>query len=315
MNTGDRKEQKSGGIDRKKTGGNRNRAWKLAAVLFFMAAVILIIVAVVKFQQRRDAEKEFERLAESTNKTGEEQNESTAPPEETGGEEGEPSESGEEPEEEEPEDPYQELRDLGIPVPEKEIDFADLQENVNGDIYAWLYIEDSTIDYPVLQHPTDNSHYLNYNLDGSKGYPGCIYSENYNEKDFQDPLTVLYGHVMDTTGAMFAGLHKFRDSEYLEEHPYIYIYLPEKLYVYEIFAAYEYKDDHLLYGHDYTNEEEFKAYLEEIMNLRDMNCVRKEGVELSAKDHILTLSTCITGKPNKRYLVQGVLVNGEGKEE
>lgn len=45
-----------------------------------------------------------------------------------------------------------------------------------------------------LQYPTGNSYYLNYNLDGSKGYPGCIYSENYNVKDFSDPNTVLYGH-------------------------------------------------------------------------------------------------------------------------
>lgn len=293
--------QKRDDSSRKKAG-----VWKLAAVLFFVGAAVCLIVLAVNASRRREAEKEFERLADNTNNTSrtEEPEDSSEP----GGEENS-SAADSTPE---PEDPYQELRDLGIPIPDKTVDFADLQENVNEDIYAWLYIEDSTIDFPVLQHPTDNSHYLNYNLDGSKGYPGCIYSENYNQKDFEDPLTVLYGHVMDTTGSMFAGLHKFRDSEYLEEHPYIYIYLPDdKLYVYEIFAAYEYKDSHLLYNHDYTDAEEFGAYLEEIQGIRDMNCVRKEGVELSVDDRILTLSTCITEKPSKRYLVQGVLVNGE----
>ena len=34
------------------------------------------------------------------------------------------------------------------------VDFAALQE-VNPDIYAWLEIPGTTIDQPVLQHPTD----------------------------------------------------------------------------------------------------------------------------------------------------------------
>ncbi len=50
------------------------------------------------------------------------------------------------------------------------VDFTALQEDTNADIYAWIYIPDTRIDYPVLQHPSDDTYYLNYNLDGSKGY-------------------------------------------------------------------------------------------------------------------------------------------------
>lgn len=276
--------------------GNRRRIWAGAAIVFVVCAVLCMGAVWAGALNQNRVEQEYRDLAESTASS---QKTIEIPPA------SEESIAAVTPE------PYHELKEMGVPIPEKEIDFEDLQQNVNGDIYAWLYIPDSTIDFPVLQHPTDNSHYLNYNLDGSKGYPGCIFSEKYNAKDFRDPLTVLYGHVMDTTGTMFAGLHKFRDSEYLEEHPYIYIYLPDKLYVYEIFAAYEYTNVHLLYGNDYTDAAEFLTYIEEIMNLRDMNCVRKEGIELSVDDRILTLSTCITGKPKNRYLVQGVLLNGD----
>lgn len=287
--------------------------WKAAGVLFLAIAVICIAMLWVKGNREKQAEDAYKKLAEDTNTSGtkdmQEVSDSLPSEESTGNMDS----SMEEPVEEY----LRILMEQGIPIPEKKIDFEDLQKNVNKDIYAWLYIPDSAtdtteaIDFPVLQHPTDNSHYLNYNLDGSKGYPGCIYTENYNKKDFTDPLTVIYGHVMDTTGSMFAGLHKFRDAQYLEEHPYIYIYLPDKLYVYEIFAAYEYTDEHLLYGKDYENEAVFVTYIRKIEGIRDMDKVKKEGVELSANDKILTLSTCITGKPNNRYLVQGVLINGE----
>ncbi len=217
-----------------------------------------------------------------------------------------------EPSETEPEetDPLEILENMGIPVPEKEVDFADLQANTNEDIYAWIYIPDTAIDYPILQHPTDNTYYLNYNLDGSRGYPGCIYTEDYNARDFSDPVTVLYGHNMKN-GTMFAGLHKYGDSEYMESHPYVYMYTEDKLYVYEIFASYEHSDEHLLYGKDYTDESVFEGYINKIHDLHSMGTVVREDVEVTTQDRLLTMSTCISTKPKNRFLVQAVLLNGE----
>ena len=202
------------------------------------------------------------------------------------------------------------LEQLGVTVPEKTVDFGELQEKTNKDIYAWIYIPDTKIDYPVLQHPTDNTYYLNYNLDGSRGYPGCIYTEDYNARDFSDPVTVLYGHNMKN-GSMFAGLHKYSDGEYMEGHPYVFMYMEDRLYVYEIFAAYEYSNEHLLYNSDYSQKAQFEKYLENMETVRDMGKVIREDVEVGAEDRILTLSTCISNKPNNRFLVQAVLLNGE----
>ena len=202
------------------------------------------------------------------------------------------------------------LEQLGVTLPEKTVDFGELQEKTNKDIYAWIYIPDTKIDYPVLQHPTDNTYYLNYNLDGSRGYPGCIYTEDYNARDFSDPVTVVYGHNMKN-GSMFAGLHKYSDVEYMEGHPYVFMYMEDRLYVYEIFAAYEYSNEHLLYNSDYSQKAQFEKYLENMETVRDMGKVIREDVEVGAEDRILTLSTCISNKPNNRFLVQAVLLNGE----
>lgn len=286
-------------------GAKSTRGWKIAGVLFLAGALVCTAVACAEKETQSQAEEEYDRLAEQTSATPEpeESPEVTQAPEET------PAPTEQPPEET---DPLAGLESLGIPVPEKTVDIKDLQENTNGDIYAWIYIPDTKIDYPVLQHPTDNLYYLDYNLDGSRGYPGCIYTEDYNAKDFTDPVTVLYGHNMKN-GTMFAGLHRYSDSQYMEEHPYVYIYTEEGLLVYEIFAAHEYSDAHILYSHDYTDEGQMETYLEDIKSMRDMTNVLREEVEVTTQDRILTLSTCISSKPNNRFLVQGVLVNGEAE--
>ncbi len=201
------------------------------------------------------------------------------------------------------------LKKLGIEIPEKNIDFAALKEE-NEDIYAWIYIPGTGIDYPVLQHPTDDSYYLEHNLDGSKGYPGCIYTETVNSRDFTDPNTVLYGHNMKD-GSMFAALHNYEDSQVFEENPYIFIYTPEKTFVYQIFAAYKYNAIHLIYNFDLSNREIFQNYLDQIFETREMGANIRKDISVNAENHIVTLSTCISGEKNKRFLVQGVLLNDE----
>lgn len=290
----------------KKTGDDRfgtkgSRGWKTACVLCLAGALVCTAVACAGKENQSRAEDEYDKLAELTEVTAAEKPEEAAPSPEPEVTEAPPEEK----------EPLAILTEMGVPIPEKEVDFAELQENTNEDIYAWIYIPDTKIDYPVLQHPTDNTYYLNYNLDGSRGYPGCIYTEDYNEKDFTDPNTVLYGHNMKN-GTMFAGLHKYGDSEYLEEHPYVYIYTEEGLLVYEIFAAYQSGDEHILYAHDsFEDRKVYGKYLEEILDMRSMGSVLKEGAEVTEDSRIITLSTCISGKPSNRFLVQGVLLNGD----
>lgn len=194
----------------------------------------------------------------------------------------------------------------GYDVPGLEIDFNAMWEE-NEHIYAWIYVPGTVIDYPVLQHPEDNTFYLEHNVDGSAGYPGCIYTENFNSTLWDDPNTVLYGHNM-RDGSMFANLHYFEDGVFFEENRFIYIYTPQEVLVYQIFAAYEFSNVHLLIGFDTHNEETFARYLEGIYQNEGMNNHFDETIEVTAQDRIITLTTCIAGKPNKRFLVQGVLV-------
>lgn len=193
------------------------------------------------------------------------------------------------------------------------IDFAGMWE-INEDVYAWITIPGTIIDYPILQHATDNTYYLNYNIDGSYGYPGCIYTENLNSKDFSDNNTVIYGHNL-RSGAMFTSLHKFKDADFFEENKKVYIYTPQREYDYTIFAAYVYDDRHLLYSFDFADNEVYANYLEDIQSMRSMNALFREDITVTAEDKIITLVTCIGNQPSKRLLVQAVLEQEEIEKE
>ena len=192
-------------------------------------------------------------------------------------------------------------------VPDKDIDWEELHSQ-NEDIYAWICIADTKIDYPILQHPSELDHYLDYNIDGSKGYPGCIYSQFVNSKDFTDFNTVLYGHNMKN-GTMFAGLHKFEDSEYFADHPYIYVYTEDKVFVYRIFASYTFSSIHLIMGFDLSDENVRQIYIDNIRSLEGLTDNIDDSIEVDTDSRLLTLTTCIANQADKRYNVAGVLVS------
>ena len=293
-----------------RSAGKGNLVWKILLALCLAGAVIAIVILIRDAAESRRQAAILESLAAMTDEESE-----------GSGSSGQESEAAVPQDTPEPEKTWKELsleeknqkleEAFGIQIPEKEIDFEDLQEQVNPDIYAWLYIPDSTIDFPVLQHAEDNSYYLNYNIDGSKGRPGCIYTENTNAKDFSDHNTVLYGHNM-RNGTMFAGLHKFEDADYFAENPYIYVYTPDEVFVYRIFGAYEFSNIHLLAGYETETEEGFGDYLDDVMAVRSMNSNFNPDVTVTEKDRIITLSTCVSGKADKRWLVQGVLLRVDG---
>lgn len=189
------------------------------------------------------------------------------------------------------------------------VKFEELQA-VNPDVYAWITVPGTDIDYPILQHASDNSYYLMHNIDGSYGYPGCIYTENLNSKDFTDNNTVIYGHNMKN-GSMFAQLHKYEDSDFFDANREVLIYLPDEVLHYTIFAAHIYDDRHLLYSFDFTDPEVYQKYLDSIFSIRDMSANIDKDITVTTDDQIITLVTCIGSQPSNRLLVQAVLTDRE----
>ena len=196
------------------------------------------------------------------------------------------------------------------PAEEIPVKFDELWE-INPDVYAWITIPGTDIDYPILQHPSHDAYYLNHNIDGSYGRPACIYTESLNSKDFTDNNTVIYGHNMKN-GTMFAQLHKFEDKDFFEEHKEVTIYLPDKVLHYKIFAVHTYDDRHLLYSFDFSDKAVYRDYLESVFSIRDMSANIDTDMTVTEDDKIITLATCVYKQPSLRFYVQAVLMeNGD----
>lgn len=277
----------------------KSKIWLVLCIIFLIIAAAGMAVVILHIQNRKSIRDDYEKLREFVNMAALESVSTELSETETAVSETEAA----------PETDA--LAKHGITIPEKDLDWEALREE-NADIYAWIYIPDTIVDYPVVQHPTDNSYYLNYNLDGTKGYPGGIYTEDYNKKDFTDIHTVIYGHNLNDK-TMFSSLHNFEEKELMSEIHYIYIYTQEKVFVYEIFAAYEFNAIHLLANYNLENEYVYEQYLRDIFNM-DTTSARaaniRHDIEVTKEDRIVTLSTCTSDHDSsRRYLVTGVLLN------
>ncbi|MBM6815359.1 class B sortase [Olsenella uli] len=207
------------------------------------------------------------------------------------------------PAEQAPTEPVEDAR------PANPVDFPTLKAE-HPDVYAWITIPDTQVNYPVVQSATDDNFYLRRDLDGNYSVYGSIYSQSMNATDFSDPVTVLYGHN-SSDGLMFADLHKFEDPEYFAAHEDMYIYTPGHILTYRIISAYRYDDRHILNSFDFSDPEVRQQYFESVLNPVSMVVNVREGATLSADDRIVQLSTCpregsVSGN---RYLVTGVLVS------
>ena len=101
---------------------------------------------------------------------------------------------------------------------------------------GWIEIETLDISYPIVQ-TTDNDHYLHYTFEGQRNANGAIFLEHTNSSDFEDCNTIIYGHNMKN-GSMFANIKKFTDQDYFNNHPEVYIYLPDgSINVYSIYST------------------------------------------------------------------------------
>ncbi len=84
------------------------------------------------------------------------------------------------------------------------------------DMIAWLAVDDTPIDYPVMQGG-DNTTYLNRDPFGSYALSGSIFLDARNAADLSDPYSLIYGHHMEY-GKMFGSLDLFMERDFFDAH-------------------------------------------------------------------------------------------------
>ena len=125
--------------------------------------------------------------------------------------------------------------DGGQTKPEIPVDFTALQEK-NPDIYAWIKIDGTTVDYPVCQNNEDDNYYLSHTWERVEAADGAIFTQACNSKNFTDFNTVIYGHQMgEGVDTMFHTLDRYLEEGYIEKYPNVIIYTPDHVLTYRIF--------------------------------------------------------------------------------
>lgn len=190
------------------------------------------------------------------------------------------------------------------PVPDNtvwpEVDFQSLQ-SINDDVVAWIYLEDTHVNYPVVLGP-DNDYYLNRLYNGKVNGAGSIFMDFRNKGDFSDRNNILYGHRMNN-GTMFADISSYSNREFFDSHPYLLIVTPDAKYKAEVFSAYVANTTYNSWDTVFDGDDRYLAWLESIGG----RSYFERSVELTADSRIVTLSTCTYEFENARFVVHAVL--------
>ncbi len=189
----------------------------------------------------------------------------------------------------------------------------------NNDLIGWLTIEDTVIDYPVMQTLEDEDYYLYRDFYGEENKNGCLILDTDSvagsgtrENDYQNgtaPGTnlIIHGHTMKS-GQMFGGLKKYAGEAYGQEHRIICF---DSLYEhreYELIAVfysqvYTNADDVFKYYHFFQADTQ-EAFDDWYGNIKKMS-LYDTGVTAGFGDEFITLSCCAYHVENGRFVVVG----------
>lgn len=200
---------------------------------------------------------------------------------------------------------YDEIKSLAVEGDDKEdfrVNFEELL-NINPDTVGWIrfYPEPSQINYPLV-HTDNNDLYLSKTFSANDNTVGAIFVNCYNNANFNDKNTIIYGHRMKDN-SMFHDLEKYQDESFWKDNQYFYIYTPDgREITYHIYSAGIVKDTSDTYLTEFNSQEEYEAFLEstKIASAYDT------GVEVTGDDVVVTLSTCTAASDDNRMVVRGV---------
>lgn len=208
-------------------------------------------------------------------------------------------------------------KEHAVPVPTMreqapvEVDFSKLLK-INDDIIGWIYMEDTVVNYPLLQGE-NNLYYLDKTLYKKYLASGSIYLDCDNEPDFSDAHSIIFGHNMKNH-TMFGDLSDLRDEDYLKEHPYVDLILTDGTWMrYEICSVYRAHVEDGTFRAPLNKAKNFKPFMELIT---EKNMYADSELDLPVvqeDDKVLTLSTCTEDSADlERFVVHAVLVSVDG---
>jgi len=183
------------------------------------------------------------------------------------------------------------------------LSFKELQD-INPEVFGWLTVYGTHIDYPVVQG-SDNIKYVNTNALGKYSLSGAIFLDARCKKDFSDFSSILYGHHMQRN-AMFGEIGSFVDKEFFTARQYGMLYYDGQEHGLEFFAflrcdAY----DAEVFRTNIGGREAQEAYVDLLLGI----AIHTRNIKVAADDRIVLLSTCSSSTTNARDILVGKITD------
>lgn len=189
----------------------------------------------------------------------------------------------------------------------------------NPHIIGWITIENTKIDYPVMQTPEDENFYLKRSFYGEENDNGCLIMDTdsvvgvgsaktgYESGAEPSSNLIIHGHNM-RSGEMFGDLELYQKGTYAKEHSVISFNSLYEHREYEVIAVF-YSQVY------YASEDVFKYYKffeadsqaefdEWYENIKELS-IYDTGVTAEYGDEFITLSTCAYHVEDGRFVVVG----------
>lgn len=179
---------------------------------------------------------------------------------------------------------------------------------LNNDLVGWLKINDTNINYPVMQSKASPNYYLKrdfYKKYSSYGTP--YLSEQCNIDTSEN--NIIYGHNMKNK-KMFGTLENYKKEEFYNEHQIIILNTLNESSKYQIFAVFRttaYNSNSFRY-YDYINFKNEEDYNNFINKCKELSFYETSKIP-KYKDKLLTLSTCEYSNKNGRLVIIAYEVN------
>lgn len=176
--------------------------------------------------------------------------------------------------------------------------------NKNKNLIGWIKIDDTIIDYPVMQ-TKDNEFYLDHDLNQEPDKNGTLFLDAACDIVNTSTNFIIYGHNM-RSGKMFGSLSKYKSASFCESHPYIQfdtIYEKGTYQVMYVFQSHIYDEDEVVFKYyqfiEASSQAEFDSNMQQMKELS----MYDTNVTAQYSDHLLTLSTCDYDEEDGRFVV------------
>lgn len=163
----------------------------------------------------------------------------------------------------------------------------------NPDIFGWIKIDGTNIDYPVMFTPNDPEYYLHRNLQKKVENRGLPFLDGKTDI-LKSSNFLIYGHSMKD-GTEFADLLRYQSKSFFQNHPSFHFSTIYRTDNYRIIGVLltkvYYQNDDVFKYYQFTYPATQEQYRNFITNVKKMS-LYDTGETATPGDQLITLSTC-----------------------